>query len=465
MRVMRTLFAKLFAWFWITIALLLCVTFAGSWLLARDPRTVDHHVGDPFGIVVRIAQDVYVKHGRAELDSMLAGIERRDSVTPYLVAGGRELRGRPMPDAVARVASQVTMNDAPTFWPHPPRILFGYPLHGVAGERLALVLSPKPLPGPLRVLMPISAGGPWMLALLVVLTGVICLALVQVLVAPVRRLQEATKRLAAGELNARTGYAGHVPGDELEALALDFDRMAERIELLVGSQRQLLRDISHELRSPLTRMGVAIGLARKRVDANAQPLLDRIERESERLNELISQLLMLTRLEDRDAPARWERIDLVEVVDALVDDAHFEAQPDERLVQRTGDRSVVVMARADLIRSAIENVLRNALRYTAQGGRVEVRVLELHDPSQAQVIVRDYGPGVPPGQLEAIFRAFHRVQDARDRASGGMGLGLAIAQRAVAAHGGSIVARNAAGGGLEIDIRLPFGHVGVAHVE
>jgi signal transduction histidine kinase len=454
-RAMRTLFVKIFAWFWLTNALLLCVVFVGARLLSRDPRTADPHRGDPFRMVVGTAGDLYRKYGRAELDSMLAGLERRDSVTPFLVVGGREVRGRALPAAAARVASDVLRRDAPVVWARPPRLLFGYPLHGVDGERLALVLSPLPLPRPLGLLVPVSLGGPGLLAVMVIVAGLICLALVRILVAPVRRLQEATRRLAAGDLTARAGYAGRVPGDELEALALDFDRMAERIEQLVGTQQQLLRDISHELRSPLARMSVAIGLARRRTDVSAQPSLDRIERESERLNELIGHLLVLTRLEGRGVPVTWERIDLAVLVDALVADARFEAQSDARVMQRTGDACAVIEGHPELIRSAIENVLRNALRYTAHGGRVEVHVTETPGASQAQVTVRDHGPGVPADQLEAIFRAFHRVQDARDRASGGTGLGLAIAQRAVTAHGGSIVARNAPGGGLEVEIRLP----------
>jgi signal transduction histidine kinase len=452
---MRTLFAKIFAWFWIAIALLVSVLFADSWLLARDPRTLDPHIGNPFGIVVNAAGAVLNTGGEGALDSLLTGIARRDHMDAFLVRDGGKQRDRALPPDAERVARMVLQRHESAIWPHQRRMVFGYPLEGKDGTHYALVLMPEPLPRPLRLMVPLSGGGPWMLVFVVFLTGLICLALVRMLVAPVARLRVATQRLAAGDLTARTGYQDRPASDELEALAQDFDGMAERIERLVGAQRQLLRDISHELRSPLARMSVAIGLARKRTDVDSQPLLDRIERESERLNDLIGQLLMLTRLEGDTRSMVVERIDLRELVGEVVGDAKFEALADARDVHQSGDAEAPIEASAEHIRRAIENVLRNALRYSPTGGRVGVEVAAPVGASHVRVTVRDAGPGVPPDELVSIFRPFHRVGDARDRASGGVGLGLAIAQRAVAAHGGSIVARNAEGGGLEVEIRLP----------
>jgi signal transduction histidine kinase len=452
---MRTLFAKIFVWFWVTIALLLSVLFVGSGMLWRQPKAMRPHPGGPFETMVVAAQEVLRVSGPEALDSMLTGMDRREHMNPVLVRDAAEARKRGLPPEVVRVAELVLQRNERIDWPRRPRMVFGYPLVGPQGEHYALVLMPRPLPRPLGLMVPLTEGGPWMLVFIVFLTGLVCLALVRALVAPVARLREATRRLAAGDLTARAGYGGHAPGDELEALAQDFDGMAERIERLVGAQRQLLRDISHELRSPLARMSVAIGLARTRTDASAQPLLDRIELESERLNELIGQLLTLTRLEGDVRGAVLERFDLVDVVAGLVEDARFEALADARTVSLGGDVEADIEAYEELVRRAIENVLRNALRYSPVGGQVEVRVAVHPAEGQVGVTVRDHGPGVPADQLEAIFRPFHRVGDARDRASGGTGLGLAIAQRAVAAHGGSIVARNADGGGLEIELRLP----------
>lgn len=452
-RVARTLFAKIFAWFWITVAMLLMVIFAGSWLMSREPRTTDPRMGDPFRAVVETADDLYRSEGMPALVRMVDGIERRGSITPYLIAGGRELRGRSLPPAVLRTALAVERSDSAIFWDQRPRLLLGYPLHGAGGERLALVLVPRPLPRPLGVLVPIARGGPWMLVVLVIVTGLVCLLLVRALIAPVKRLRDATRRLASGDLAARVGHTADASGDELESLAADFDSMAERIERLVGTQRQLLRDISHELRSPLARMSVAIGLAREKSDERARPMLDRIELESERLNALIGQLLVMARLDSEGVALAREPLDLGDLVDSLVEDARFEARPAGVIVTRSGLESLPVRAHAETVRSAIENVIRNALRHSPAGGEVRVEVRA--DSGAASVIVADHGPGVPADQLEAIFLPFHRIPDAGERSPGGTGLGLAIASRALAANGGSVVARNAEDGGLEVELRLP----------
>ena len=233
--------------------------------------------------------------------------------------------------------------------------------------------------------------------------------------------------------------------------------MAERIETLVRSQQELLRNVSHELRSPLARLNVALGLAELRAGDEVKPALDRIGRETERLNELIGRLLTLSKLETGDIEMRTECIDLTEILERVVDDANFELSQTTNRVQLDSPGRVPVDASPDLLHSALENVVRNAIRFTAEdrGVTVQLSVAEEAEGRRAVVRVRDYGPGIPDDELSEVFHPFHRLEEARQRETGGAGLGLAIAKQAVEAHGGAIVAENPPGGGLEVIITLP----------
>jgi two-component system sensor histidine kinase CpxA len=264
--------------------------------------------------------------------------------------------------------------------------------------------------------------------------------------------------LASGNLSARVGTELTKRQDEVGHLGRDFNVMAERIESLVASQRQLLGDISHELRSPLARLGVALELARRRAGPEASSMLDRIGHEAESINEMIGQLLTLSRVESGTDGLRNIKIDLCALVQEIADDADFEARSRTRQVRTTTCESCMMTGVAPLIKSAIENVVRNAARYTAEETSVEITLLceASNGESQAVINVRDHGAGVPEEAINKIFRPFYRVEDARDRQTGGSGLGLAIAARAVRLHGGTITAANAADGGLIVEMRLPL---------
>jgi len=231
--------------------------------------------------------------------------------------------------------------------------------------------------------------------------------------------------------------------------------MAEKIESLVQAQRRLLGDISHELRSPLARLNVALELARQRSGNEAASALARIQREAETLNEMIGQLLTLTRLQTGAQEIQKSEFDLCGLVREIADDAEFEAKSGNRSVRLEGNASCTFVGNELLVRRAIENVVRNAVHYTREGTEVEIKVNEaIQDGKAIEITVRDHGPGVPEPALGKIFRPFYRVDEARDREAGGVGLGLAIAERAVKLHNGSINARNAADGGLAITITL-----------
>ena len=275
---------------------------------------------------------------------------------------------------------------------------------------------------------------------------------------PLRRLRKVTQQLADGDLSARVGEGLVRRRNEVVKLGGDVDRMAERIESLVGAQQRLIRDVSHELRSPLARLNVALELARQSAgSAHAAPF-DRIERESERLNELIGQLLMLTKLESDSGMAERIDFDITALVAEIAQDVDFEARGNDRIVTTTTDKSLQLKGNRELLRQALENLIRNAVRYTAPGTAVDVSLCskESGGRSWAHIEVRDQGPGVPEAELQNIFRPFYRVNDARDRQSGGAGVGLAISDRAVRLHGGNLRAMNAPSGGLIMELELPL---------
>jgi two-component system sensor histidine kinase CpxA len=234
--------------------------------------------------------------------------------------------------------------------------------------------------------------------------------------------------------------------------------MAGRLESLVGAQSQLLNDISHELRSPLARLNVALGLARQRAGAEAQGVLERIELEATRLNELIGRLLTLARLEAGEDAMRRAPFALDEMVRDVTKDAEFEAQDRARRVRCIIETDAVLLGSPSLLHSAIENVVRNAMRHTGEGTEVVVQMTRelVAGKPEAVIRVKDSGPGVPPAALDKLFRPFYRLDDARGRNTGGVGLGLAITERAVRLHGGEVHAANRPEGGLIVEIRLPL---------
>lgn len=284
-------------------------------------------------------------------------------------------------------------------------------------------------------------------------SGLACFLLASYLARPLTVVRDASRRLAAGDLTARAGPAAAKRRDEIGSLVGDFDAMAARLEALVHAQTQLLSDISHELRSPLARLNVALELARRKAGATAEPDLLRIEREADRMNELVGRLLALARAENGGIAPDATPVSLGDVVQRVADDANYEAQQQRKQVHVRQSDDALVPGDVRLIASAIDNVVRNAVRHTREGTDVEIAVVTTTD--QVQVRVRDHGPGVPAAELERIFTAFHRVERGRERDSGGVGLGLAIARRAVVVHGGTIAAENAPDGGLVVTITLP----------
>jgi two-component system sensor histidine kinase CpxA len=290
------------------------------------------------------------------------------------------------------------------------------------------------------------------LTIAILAAAVVSLLLARYVSAPIVRIQNASRALAAGALGTRVGAPSTQRRDEVGTLARDFDAMAERIQELVTAKETLLRDVSHEFRSPLARIRMALALAERRAGEASRPDLARIEREAERLDALVGQVMTLTRLRTTDAPRR-DIVRLDALVGEVVDDARFE-YPDATL-EYSGKREVSLRGDADGLKSAIENVVRNAMIYGDRTKPIEVRI-DLNGAT-ATVRILDRGPGVPDLELERIFEPFYRTDKSRDHRQDGQGIGLAITARVTELHGGKVRARNRAEGGLEIAIELPLG--------
>ncbi len=283
-------------------------------------------------------------------------------------------------------------------------------------------------------------------------SGFVCWWLARYVSKPVERLQSSARSLAAGNLEARVGQEFSRRKDELGVLARDFDAMADHVRNLLASKEDLLRGMSHELRSPLARLRVALGLAR-RPGEDLLRQLDRIELEAERLDTLIGQMLQLSQLRAAEPVLTREPLDIGTLLSEVLEDALLEASATNKRVEWGSSSGVLVDGDQRLLRSAIENVVRNAIRFTATGTAVTVK--QSLDHGQATISIEDQGPGVPVAELDRIFEPFYRVAASRDRDSGGTGLGLAITWRIIALHGGRVIARNAPTGGLIVRIELP----------
>ncbi|WP_333877718.1 ATP-binding protein [Methylobacter sp.] len=270
---------------------------------------------------------------------------------------------------------------------------------------------------------------------------------------PIRSLRNAFAALAQGDLDTRVGTLMGKRRDELSDLGRDFDHMAGQIHSLVHAQQRLLHDVSHELRSPLARIQAAIGLAQQQPEKQ-QAMLERIERESQRINDLVGELLVLSRLEAGVSGTENHDLDIGGLLDDIVEDARFEAERHEIVIRYDGIEETLVKGRSELLHRAIENVLRNALQHCKKGGEVSVAARFDAGKRRLQVTVDDQGPGVAENDLSAIFEPFFRSGD-RGKANS-IGLGLAIAYRSIEAHGGHIQACNRPQGGLRIEIEIPF---------
>jgi two-component system, OmpR family, sensor histidine kinase CpxA len=454
---MRSLFVKIFVSYWIAQALFFVLAILVTSAL-RPTHEISELQADQSKLLSEALQ-TYQADGQQAAWKYLRGLHESRHVRLYLFDDqGKELLGRRPPEWVQR-AQRGEMSTADTFWGRfRPEQFLRASMTAADGHHYTLITE---LPPEMHVHWgPHGVPG---LGLLIgiISSGLVCYVLARYLTSPIVRLRAATQKLASGDLTARAGMPGSRRHDETAELVRDFDRMAERLQNLVDAQRRLLTDISHELRSPLARLNVALELARQRSGTEANSALDRIDRETARLNEMIQRLLTLVRLEGGDDSLEKSPVPLKQLIQEIAKDAAFEAQSRHCQVECEILADCVVTGSPSLLHSAIENVVRNAIRYTEEGTSVRIG-LECEQAStgrEAVVRVIDSGPGVPEEARDKLFRPFYRIDDARGRQTGGVGLGLAITARAVSLHGGTVQASNRPQGGLMVEIRLPLAGV------
>jgi two-component system sensor histidine kinase CpxA len=450
---MQRLYWKFFVSFWIALLL-----FAATSLLFTshylDRLRAQQDAGAPrerYEQRIAQARDLAQQHGLQGLKDWAHEVDEHEAV-PLLVldAAGDDVLGRDVPaQALEHLRRHDERAERPRnmmrgMRPEPSIVLDDGSRYRIVPDLQGVTLG-RLLGRPRVIAVPLLLG--------TLISALVCLLLARYLTAPIERLRRAAEAYAAGDLTQRVGASLGGRRDEIVDLALAFDHMAERLNELMLSHKQLLRDVSHELRSPLARLQAALGLARQRAGTATQPELDRIEDEAERLNELIGQLLSLARLEAGAQDTPLESVNLSELLTTVTEDATLEAGVRQCEVRLQQPALLCVRGNVKLLHSALENVVRNAIHYTAAGSAVTITASQ----TDGRVLIRvtDHGPGVPEQMLPRMFEPFVRVGEARDRRSGGYGLGLAIAKRAIGLHGGEISARNEAAGGLCVIISLP----------
>jgi signal transduction histidine kinase len=429
---LRSLFGKILLWFLATALVSLAAIWATSTLLLAQFGP-DHFFARTIALEIDDARRAYEEGGPTRLSKYLQRLNDHFPAEHFLT----DAQGR---DLVSGIDRSPLLSRAETSY---LRRLFREERRVFVGDaddhryRLIAMLHPRER---VRALYPFYL---WIFLVI----AFFCYVLAVQLARPLRSLRRTVERFGQGDLSARTRSTRR---DEIGDLSRSFDRMAERIETLLNAERRLLLDVSHELRTPLARLRFAVELARTSTDR--EKALARIRKDVDRLAALVDELLQLTRLEGDPSSVKPVPIALHDLLASVVEDCSLEAQMQRCTLALKADRPASVQGERELLRRAVENVLRNAIRHAPEGTAVEIRLALQTDTITIEV--RDHGPGVPEASLEDIFEPFYRLGTDRDRSSGGVGLGLSIARRAVQLHEGKLSARNA-DPGLVVTIELP----------
>jgi len=466
---MRSLFCKLFLSFiFIALSTSFITAMISYWAqigpYAELKKRIEYHQNQTLDNLLSVsglgAVKILENGGEKEVINYLQELEKTNNGRFFLLKDDRStFSGSTLPPGADDLADAARKSHDIQYNRSETEVMVALPLLSTTGQPFIIVGTTTRIHWPPAFIHkkggkkwpgPIPLGLPLIVMLLIAAAG--CFFLARSLTAPIRDLRRATQQITKGDFSARVDLLSRRK-DEIADLSHDFNTMAERTQSLLQSQKRLLRDISHELRSPLTRLNLALEMARQRTN-KTEPYLDRIEKESNRLNELINQLLILTRLESDVNSVPEESVHLEKLIRNIVQDADFEAAGRKRRIQIQNMDDVIVSGSTEMLSRALENVIRNGLHYTEEDSSVDLSITK--DKNRVLIIVRDHGPGVPEEDLDQIFKPFFRVAESRDRDSGGTGIGLAIARQAIVIHGGTIQAKNVETGGLIVQIQLPL---------
>jgi two-component system sensor histidine kinase CpxA len=446
------LFLTIFLWFWLTAWGILAIVFLANRLTGMRQVSAPNMYATVAPILAAEAVKAYESGGPEAFARFSQSSTDNPERQLFLLDGFyKDVLARPLTNDSLRVAHAAKNGQLVVFRAHTAAYKFISP----SGRPYILMLNLKPGLRQLGDTL-LGAGLPYTASLILLVT-LLCFALAYHIAAPIHSIQSTARKVAQGDLKARVPARVSRRFDELAALAKDFDSMVGRLGVLIQTQKTLLNSVSHELRSPLARINLSLAILKKRSLPNSDDMFQRLDRDIARIDLLMGQLLTLSRLEAGLSSAKREDVDFSQLVLETTADSNFEAQASGKSVSLRAKGSVILRnADPHALRSACENVIRNAVRFTQPGTEVEV-VLEIDRSAPeplAHLSVRDHGPGVPEDSLEAIFQPFYRISG-NTEATGGNGLGLAIAAEAIRLHRGKICAANLPPSGLEIKIQLP----------
>ena len=449
---MRSLYWKIFLSFWLATILIIVTT---AWVTSEiaQKSSIPAREREFMDSYANAAVVTFEAGHHAALTEWLVKTGLSKHMHLFLLTDDGEIIGnRDIPPQVKTISHNFTQDQLDEGIFKSGNLIVSHEILSTSGSayRLAAV-SEQPLSQFVQIAW---AGLTARLLIAIFISGLICYLLSIYLTKPLRSLRLAAISLATGKLNTRVGrFAGHHK-DEIAELSYEFDSMAEHLETLIKSKQRLLQDISHELRSPLARLQIAIELGRKKTNNLAKNEFDRMESECLRLNSLIGEALDFARLDQSTDTLHKSLVDLPALLESIMNDANYEYSKTIPRVIVGKMEACQLMVDARLIHRAIENILRNALRYSSAD---QVVIISLHIETLKKTVVidvEDSGPGVPEEQLAKIFNPFYRVDTARQKKTGGYGLGLTIAKKAIQLHNGEIQATNRKQGGLLVRITL-----------
>jgi len=457
---MHRLFLKIFFWYWLTAWGMIAIVLLGSRLTGMRQVSAPNMYATVAPILAAEAAKTY-ESGGPEAFARFSQSDVHDHERQIFLLDGsyKDVLSQPLSDDGLRLAHAAKNGQLVVLRGH----IAAYKFVSSTGHPYILMLYLKSDFRRIGDAL-VGDGLPFSISLVLLVT-LLCLALAYHIASPIHSIQSTARRVAQGDLKARVPSSVSRRYDELAALAKDFDSMVNRLDSLIQTQKNLLNSVSHELRSPLARINLSLALLKNRFSPDSDELFQRLDRDVERIDLLMGQLLTLSRLEAGFSSAEREDVDFAQLVEEVAADGNFEAQALGKSVsfQTTGS---IILRNADphALRSACENIIRNAVRFTRPGSDVQIVLnVDRNAPEPlAFLSIRDHGPGVPEGSLQAIFQPFYRI-NGDGEVTGGNGLGLAIASEAIRLHRGTIRAENLRPTGLEIIIQLPVAYDIASH--